>query len=151
MNVQIFLRQSGKAWTCFQPVHQRAAWAGLQCLWPTGLCSAATVLAGTSVPRPKTKDISLKEAKLESWHLWLNMDKHSLHWRDILNKLLDICGHHSGYSVELIHAFMLSVMARNLCLVTIQSCLDKYCLREHWETSQDGPFRHCFWFSLEEI
>ena len=33
-------------------------------------------------------------------------------------------------------------MARNLCLVTIQSCLDKYCLREHWETSHIGKTAH---------
>ena len=44
------------------------------------------------------------------------MDQHPLHGGDILNQLLNICGHHRGGSVEVVHALKFSVMARYIVL-----------------------------------
>ena len=75
------------------------------------------------------RSFELEEENTRASYLCFNMDQHSLHWGDILNKLLNVGRHHRSSSVELLHASKLC-NGKKLHLVTIQNRLHKYCLRE---------------------
>ena len=63
------------------------------------------------------------------------MDQHSLHWGDILNKLLNVSCHYRSCSVELLHDSKLCKGKKLRFLVTIQNC---FCTNTDWENTGHG-------------